>query len=290
MGRLLTALIDAQAVWSRPLGEVLSRLLRALFHRLGPVRSILNGIWFGHALHPAFTDGAVGAYVVLAVLDLAGQEAAADITLVVALLFAGASAITGLADYSEAEGRTRDQATVHATVMVIATVLYLASLAMRLAAPEGADRTAAVVVALVALVVLTAGAYIGGEVVYRLGNMVNRHAWRDLEDDLGGEWHAVDATAVPDGTPTRARAAGQRIVLVRTGGRLHALHDVCAHYGCSLAGTGKVVGDALRCECHGSTYRLRDGAVVAGPSTFDQPAYEVREMDGRIEVRLVSRP
>lgn len=33
------------------------------------------------------------------------------------------------------------------------------------------------------------------------------------------------------------------------------------------------------------TFRLEDGRVLTGPSTHDQPRYEVRERGGRIEVK-----
>ena len=43
--------------------------------------------------------------------------------------------------------------------------------------------------------------------------------------------------------------------------------------------------DAIVCACHGSTYRLRDGAVLHGPSAYAQPSFEVRTRNGMIEVR-----
>lgn len=95
---------------------------------------------------------------------------------------------------------------------------------------------------------MTAGAYVGGEVVYALGNMVDRHAWR-----AGGrKWTALDVTDVPEGTPTRAMAGTEALVLVRYGSTVHAVHAICAHAGGPL-------------DKH-----------AQGPTTFDQPVYEVR--------------
>jgi nitrite reductase/ring-hydroxylating ferredoxin subunit len=40
------------------------------------------------------------------------------------------------------------------------------------------------------------------------------------------------------------------------------------------------------CPWHGSTYRLSDGAVVHGPATARQPAFETRIADaGIVQVR-----
>jgi len=46
-----------------------------------------------------------------------------------------------------------------------------------------------------------------------------------------------------------------------------------------------LLDDAVRCRCHGSTFRLEDGAIVKGPATAPQPAYDARESDGAIQVR-----
>jgi nitrite reductase/ring-hydroxylating ferredoxin subunit len=129
------------------------------------------------------------------------------------------------------------------------------------------------------LIVITS-AYVGGELVYNLGTQVDRHAWRGG----GTKWTALDVTEIPPDKPVKAKAGAQTLVVVRRGSGVDALHDVCAHQGCSLS-EGKIVGETIECQCHGSRYRLRDGLVVRGPAVFDQPHYEVREAEGRIEVR-----
>jgi nitrite reductase/ring-hydroxylating ferredoxin subunit len=44
----------------------------------------------------------------------------------------------------------------------------------------------------------------------------------------------------------------------------------------------------VECGCHGSRFSLRDGSVERGPATRPQPAYEVREQDGKLEIKLSS--
>ena len=52
---------------------------RRLFDATRPLKDILNGTWLGHPVHPVVTDVPVGAMTVAAVLDVTGQDTAADI-------------------------------------------------------------------------------------------------------------------------------------------------------------------------------------------------------------------
>jgi 3-phenylpropionate/trans-cinnamate dioxygenase ferredoxin component len=40
------------------------------------------------------------------------------------------------------------------------------------------------------------------------------------------------------------------------------------------------------CQCHGSKYDITSGAVLHGPATEPLATYEVREQDGKIQVRV----
>jgi nitrite reductase/ring-hydroxylating ferredoxin subunit len=82
----------------------------------------------------------------------------------------------------------------------------------------------------------------------------------------------------------RSAHGGAGIVLVRHGGRIHALADRCSHRGCSL-GEGAVADGALTCACHGSRYDLAGGRVLRGPATAPQPVLQTRVREGRVEVR-----
>lgn len=276
MGRFLTRLIDAQARWARPLGDFNHRWLAALLRPLGPVKDLLHGRWLGHPLHAASTDLPIGALGVAVVLDLLGQPAGADVALAVAVVTMLLSALSGSADYVDTDGLARVRATVHSTLMVIALVLLLVSLGLRAGGP--ADRTGPIVLSVVGFLIVNAGAYVGGDVVYVLGNMVDRHAFRGR----GTKWVGLDlggATEIPEGVPVKAKAGPNALVLVRTGDTIQALHDVCAHAGGPLS-QGTLVDGCIECPWHGSRFRLADGAVKRGPSVYDQPAYEIRPVQG----------
>jgi nitrite reductase/ring-hydroxylating ferredoxin subunit len=212
-------------------------------------------------------------------LDIVGQTAAADLALGATVVFMLLSALSGLADYSDTDGMARTRATTHAVLMVVALVILLVSLAMR--AGGAADRTVPVVLGIIGLATVTAGAFVGGDVVYVFGNMVSRHAFRGpgtkwIRLDLGD---LADLTDLPDGAPVKLRAGINDLVVVRIGDRVHAMHAVCAHAGGPLD-KGDVVDGCLQCPWHGSRFRLADGHVIRGPSVYDQPSYEIRGADG----------
>ncbi|TMC78259.1 MAG: Rieske 2Fe-2S domain-containing protein [Chloroflexi bacterium] len=270
-------ILEAQAVWADPLGKVFVAIFAALYKPVPILKDFLNGVWFGHPLHPAITDVPIGAYVVALVLDLSGQRAAATAAIGVGIVFMVLAALAGYADYIDLEEKPQRFGTVHSSLMLVALVFYLISFVMRLGAvPSPAE----VWLSVVGFVIVITSAYAGGELVYNLGTQVDRHAWRGG----GTKWSGLDIADIPRDRPVKAKAGAQTLVVVRHGTRLDALHDVCAHQGCSLS-EGKVVGEAIECPCHGSRYRLRDGLVVRGPAVFDQPHYEVRQADGKIEVR-----
>ncbi len=279
MGRLLARLVSAQDGWARPLGDFNHRWLSALFDQIRPVKDFLNGVWLGHPLHPAATDIPIGTLLLTVVLDIAGQTTAADIALAGTILFMLAAAVTGSADYVDAEDTTRTRATTHATLMVVALVLLLISIAIRATGPS--DRTIPIALSIIAFLIVAAGAYVGGDVVFVLGNMVSRHAYRGA----GAKWikldtgDVTDLASLPEATPTKAKAGINDLVLVRIGGTVHALHAVCAHAGGPLP-EGTIVDGCIQCPWHGARFRLTDGHVRRGPAVYDQPAYVIRSAEG----------
>lgn len=275
--RAIERLLESQAAWADPLGKLFVAIFSALYKPVPLIKDLLNGVWLGHPLHPAITDVPIGAFVVALVLDISGQRAAATAAIGVGIVFMLLAALAGYADYIDLEGKPRRFGTIHSSLMLVALVFYAVSFVMRLgASPSPAE----VWLSVIGFLIVITSAYVGGELVYNLGTQVDRHAWRGG----GTKWAALDVTEVPADKPVKAKAGAQTLVVVRRGSDLDALHDVCAHQGCSLS-EGKIVGDTIECQCHGSRYRLRDGLVVRGPAVFDQPHYEVREAEGKLEVR-----
>jgi nitrite reductase/ring-hydroxylating ferredoxin subunit/uncharacterized membrane protein len=285
MGRLIARLVAAQDGWATPLGDFNHRWLSALFRPIRPLKDFLNGVWLGHPLHAAATDIPIGTLLLVVVLDLLNQPGAADVALVATILFMLAAAVTGAADYTDTDGTARARATLHSTLMVVALLLLLISLVIRAGAP--ADRTVPIALSLIGFLIVTAGAYVGGDVVYVFGNMVSRHAFRGA----GTKWIKLDTGDVtdlgtlPEATPTKAKAGINDVVLVRVADSIHVLHAVCAHAGGPLA-QGAFVDGCIECPWHGSRFRVTNGHVQRGPALYDQPAYEIRAAEvGGYEVR-----
>jgi len=280
MGRLIARLIAAQDGWARPLGDFNNRWLNALFSPIRPIKDFLNGVWLGHPVHSAATDIPIGTLLLTVILDVMGQNAAADIALVATILFMLGAALTGAADYTDTDETARVRATLHATLMVIALLLLLMSLVLR-AAGGDSDRSIAVAISFLGFLIVTAGAYVGGDVVYIFGNMVSRHAFRGsgtkwVQLDTGG---VTDLATLPEATPTKMKAGINDLVLVRVGDSVKALHAVCAHAGGPLA-EGTFADGCIECPWHGSRFRMSDGHFQRGPTVYDQPAYEIRAAEG----------
>lgn len=77
----------------------------------------------------------------------------------------------------------------------------------------------------------------------------------------------------------------RRVSVARVGGRLYAFDDLCtcADHACPLSG-GLLTGTSIMCQCHGSHFDIRSGAVISGPATRALGVFEVREIDGRIQI------
>jgi nitrite reductase/ring-hydroxylating ferredoxin subunit/uncharacterized membrane protein len=284
MAHLFARLVAAQDRWAKPFGDFNHRWLTALFRPIRPLKDFLNGTWLGHPLHAVLTDAPIGLFTAVILLDVLNQRIAADVTLVLGVLAMAAAALAGLADYTDTDEVPRTRATLHATLMVVGLLVYLASLAVRASGP--ADRTVPIALSIVGFIIVSAGAYVGGEVAYVFGNMINRHAWRGA----GTKWLPLQIPAegeLPEGTPTKAKLGINNLVLVRQGETIFALHDQCAHAGGPLS-EGSIVDGCIECPWHGSWYRLADGHLRRGPSVYDQPAYEVRRSEAGWEARRSS--
>jgi nitrite reductase/ring-hydroxylating ferredoxin subunit/uncharacterized membrane protein len=275
IGRFFSRLIYAQAAWAKPFGDFNVRWIKALFRPITPIADFLHGKWLGHSVHAALTDLPIGVLTLAVVFDVFDVRLAADAAIAFGILAMLAAAVAGLVDYSVTDDEPRIVATVHATLMVIALIVYLVSFWLRWTNPAG-DRLVPIVLSLIGYGILTAGAFVGGELVYTLGNMVNRHAWRFFGEP---KWTKLDVTEIPEGVPTAAKAGAQGLVVVRNGDTIYALNATCAHAGGPLA-EGKLVDGCIQCPWHFSRYRLEDGKRTQGPTTFDQPRYEVRAADG----------
>lgn len=251
----------------------------------GPLRDALSGRALGHPLHVALNDLPIGAWTSATLLDLIGgpQAApAAERLVAIGVATAAPTAATGWLDWADtepADDGVRRIGVVHAVANGAALWLYAASLIARRRGRYGRGRA----FALAGAGALSVGGYLGGHLSYAKGVGVDATALSGgaLEDwtDAG-----VAAATLAEGVPVAGDAAGRQLLLVRHEGRVRALDDRCSHRAGALH-EGKVADGCITCPRHGSRFRLEDGSVERGPSPYPQPTYDVRERDGRVEVR-----
>jgi len=90
---------------------------------------------------------------------------------------------------------------------------------------------------------------------------------------------------LPEGKALRVEIGDRAIALVRIGDDVYAIGDRCSHQDISLS-EGDVDCDDKVIECwkHGSAFSLVTGEPESLPATKPVPVYEVRVVDGQIEV------
>jgi nitrite reductase/ring-hydroxylating ferredoxin subunit/uncharacterized membrane protein len=265
-----------------PPADFISAKVRELVPN-GPVKDALSGTWLGHALHPLLTDLPIGSWTSALMLDWLGgphSEQAAERLIGIGLAAAAPTFFTGWIEYSDtapADESVKRVGIVHALSNGGGALLFAGSLAAR---RSGARRRGKLL-ALAGGALLGVGGWLGGHLSYAEGVGVDRTAFEQPE----AEWKDVlAADAVAEGSAQRVEAGGVPVMVARSGGELFALSDRCTHRGGALH-EGEIADGCVTCPLHGSVFSLRDGSVERGPTAYPQPAWSVRERDGRVEVR-----
>jgi len=75
------------------------------------------------------------------------------------------------------------------------------------------------------------------------------------------------------------------IAIIRTGGEIFALHDVCSHEEVPLS-EGEIYDHTVECWLHGSCFDLRTGAPTGPPATKPVPTYPVHTDGSDVYVSL----
>jgi nitrite reductase/ring-hydroxylating ferredoxin subunit/uncharacterized membrane protein len=275
--------LERARVLDRPAQSIAGLVRRTL--RPGRMKDVLHGVPAGHPAHPWLNDVPLGCWVSAAILDMVPGTERASRTLVAAGL-AGAvpTALTGLADWSALHREQQRVGLAHALGITTASSLYAASLLAR-----GQGRTAGgKALGLAGLSALIAGGYLGGHLAFRQAAGAN-HAESVIHlMPLG--WHDLcSLDDLPDSWPVHRRLGYISLFVLRQGDTIHVLADRCAHLGGPLH-QGRLVMEedetCVVCPWHASTFRIRDGAVVHGPATGRQPAFETRVRgNGIVQVR-----
>ena len=258
----------------RPVRAVVRTLLRPR-----PVADALHGVQIGHPAHPALAQAALGSFVSAGILDLLpGPRVSSRVLVLAGMGFAAPSIATGYADWAELHEQQQRVGIVHSSTNVVALALYGGSLVT--------TGVRSRVLAFAGLGALTVSGFLGGHMSYRQAAGANhtedvphlvQPGWQDLcaSSDVGAE-----------GVPARRVLPGDvPVLVVRDQGEIRVLAERCSHLSGPLS-RGTISDGCVTCPWHGSVFDLADGAVVHGPATSPQPAFETRVVAGRLEVRL----
>jgi len=293
MERDLTERISARIIESNLIKKI-SALLDGFLQRcfrtpaMRRLKIFLNGTWVGHPLHPALTDIPIGAWTLTIVLDLIGLlfklpqlGLASSIAIGMGVVGAAGAIVAGLMDWMDVDPPEKAVGAFHATLNTSATVLFLASFLLRWG-QHWQPGWGAFVLALVGYLLVMCGGYLGGVMVFHLGVMINRNAYRRGPDDFTP---AATTDELVEGELKRVLIEEQPVLLVKLNGTIHAVGAVCSHYGAPL-NEGTVVQNTIECPWHLSRFALEDGRVVQGPACAAVPVYDCRIVNTQVQIKM----
>ncbi len=261
---------------ARPLARAVQRGVPA-----GPSADALHGVWIGQPVHPALNGLPLGFWTSATVLDFVpGSERASQVLLALGLAGALPAAAAGLADWSTLHREQQRVGLAHAASSAGASALFAVSLLARVTGRTSGGR----LLALAGLAALGAGSFLGRHMAFGLGAGASHAEPVAHLAPLG--WHDLCRIyELPDGRLARRQLGYLTLAVLRLGSDVLAVADKCAHLGGPLhQGTLTDNGDGpcVTCPWHGSTFQLTDGAVVHGPATARQPAFDTRIIEGGV--------
>jgi apoptosis-inducing factor 3 len=93
----------------------------------------------------------------------------------------------------------------------------------------------------------------------------------------------VDVETIPDGGMLLGHAAGEGVIVTRSGTEVCAVGATCTHYHAPLA-DGLFAEGTLRCPWHHARFDVRTGEAVGPPALNPLPCWNVERKGGRLRV------
>ncbi len=277
--RLLDRVVGAieRAEVLDPVAAPVAALEQKIGHAMPWWKNLMSGTFLGHPLHPLLVAVPIGSWTAAGAFDLAHDEEGAQRLTAIGVLSALPTMAAGGSDWAYTTGAEQRVGLVHAMANSATVTAYSLSWWER----RRGNHARGVAWSALGFTTLAVGGWLGGHLSYALGVGVDTTAFQHSED----AWTPAAATSdVRVGELTGGDANGVPVVLTRlASGEVVALADRCTHRGAPLH-DGELVDGCLVCPWHDSAFDL-DGAVVRGPATRPQLAYETQERDGQVLVR-----
>lgn len=96
----------------------------------------------------------------------------------------------------------------------------------------------------------------------------------------------LETGGIVPGAPAFVRVDDISLVIVSAEGRHWAIEDLCSHASCAFSDDGEIDGLTAVCDCHGSEFDVRTGAVLAAPATDPIRTFPTRIANREVEVYL----
>jgi 3-phenylpropionate/trans-cinnamate dioxygenase ferredoxin subunit len=90
---------------------------------------------------------------------------------------------------------------------------------------------------------------------------------------------------VPPDSAKAVIAGGRPVLICNSDGRIFAIENRCSHAEQPLD-CGRVKRGWIMCPAHGARFDLESGEPISGPTDRPVATFEVRVVDGRIEVAV----
>jgi 3-phenylpropionate/trans-cinnamate dioxygenase ferredoxin component len=115
---------------------------------------------------------------------------------------------------------------------------------------------------------------------------VTTHQQQSGESITAGWVRACALSDLPEDGVIRAEVSPRNpVAVVRTGGAVYAIRDVCSHADVPLS-EGEVDGTTIECWLHGSRFDLRTGRPTGLPATKPVPIYQTKIDGDDVFVRI----
>lgn len=96
---------------------------------------------------------------------------------------------------------------------------------------------------------------------------------------------ALPLADIPVGSMRAVTLNGKEIVICHTKEGVYALDNICTHAHARMC-EGRVRATRIVCPLHGASFDIRDGKVLGPPATQALPIFQVRVVDGTVEVAV----
>jgi nitrite reductase/ring-hydroxylating ferredoxin subunit len=94
---------------------------------------------------------------------------------------------------------------------------------------------------------------------------------------------ALPLADIPVGSMRPVTLNGKEIVICHTKEGVYALDNICSHAHARMC-EGRLRATRIVCPLHGASFDIRDGKVLGPPATQPLASFQVRVVDGTVEV------